>query len=130
MLRKWPKVTAMREAFGLFLSIALVVAAVLACGDPAWSMHGTVVDTAGAPVSGATVNLLCPGHKAIYATDKTGPAGEVNMGSIPDAPKGCTVEIVAAGHAPHTYATSDFCYGSTSAGTYGKDCPPTKIILP
>ena len=118
------------HAIGLFLSIALVVAAVLACGDPAWSMHGTVVDTAGAPVVGATVNMLCPGHKAIYATDKTGPAGEVNMGSIPDAPKGCTVEILAAGHPPHKYATTDFCYGSTSAGTYGKACVPPKVVLP
>jgi hypothetical protein len=122
----------LREAFGLFLSIALVLGALLACGDPAWSLRGTVVDGAGAPVSGATVNVLCPGPKPIYATDKTDPRGDVNMGSIPDAPAGCSVEVVAAGHAPHTFAMTDFCFRSTGARNFGTPCPAggTKVVLP
>jgi hypothetical protein len=129
---KGPKSLAIRRAFGLFPSIALVVAAILACGDPAWSLHGTVVDGAGAPIPGATVNVRCPGPKPLYDTDKTDPKGEVNMGGIPDAPAGCSVEVVAAGHATHTFPMTAFCYRSTSARNFGTPCPAggTKVVLP
>lgn len=132
MIGNGPKVSAMREAFGLFLSITLVLATVLACGDPAWSMKGTVVDGTGAPISGATVNVHCPGAKAIYATDKTDPKGDVNMGSIPDAPAGCSVEVIAAGHAPHTFPMTAFCFRSTGAGNYATPCPAggTRVVVP
>ena len=127
-----PKISAQRQVLGLFLSIALVLAAVLACGDPAWSMHGTVVDTAGAPVSGATVHVLCPGRPVAYATDKTDAKGDVNMGGIPSAPAGCSVEVIAAGHPPHTFPMTSFCFRSTSEGTYSTPCPAagTKVVLP
>jgi len=130
--RNRPKVSDMREAFGLFLSIALVLAAVLACGDPVWSMNGTVVDGAGVPISGATVDVHCPSVKSIYATGKTDPKGDVSMGSIPDMPAGCSVEVIAAGHAPHTFPMTAFCFRSTGAGNYGTPCPAagTKVVLP
>lgn len=123
---------AVLETVGLFLSIALVLAAVLACGDPAWSMTGTVVDATGAPVPGAKVVVTCPGRASPVDTQLTGPKGEVNAGGIPAAPPTCTAEISAAGHATKTVPVTDFCYRSTTAGNYGSPCAAGsgKIVLP
>ncbi len=123
---------AVRETAGLLLSIGLVAAAVLACGDPAWSMTGTVVDGTGAPVPGATVKVLCPGKAAPWETATTNDAGAISMGGIPAAPPNCTAEISAAGHASETVPVGSFCYRSTTAGNYGSPCAPGsgKVVLP
>lgn len=120
------------DAIGLLLSIVLVLGAVLACGDPAWGLAGTVVDAAGTPISGATVKVICPSRPAPLDTGITTAAGEINLGGIPDAPAGCHVEVSATGHTTATFAMGAFCYRSTGAGTFGKACPPGsgKVVLP
>jgi hypothetical protein len=123
---------AVHEAVGLSLSMGVVALAILACGDPAWSMTGTVVDSAGAPVPGAKIVVTCPGRSGPVDTQLTGPKGEVNGGGIPAAPPTCTAEISAAGHATKTVPVTDFCYRSTTAGNYGSPCAAGsgKVVLP
>ena len=70
----------LREAVGLFFSIGVILAALLACGDPAWSMTGTVVDGTGAPIPGATVKVLCPGKAVPWEVQTTNDAGDEPAG--------------------------------------------------
>lgn len=119
------------EILALVPAGALLFAAVLACGDPAWSMEGTVVDGTGAPVPGATVKVTCPARSARPGdTTNADDAGVVSMGGIPDIPKTCTAEVSAPGHSPRTVPVTDFCFRSTKEGNYGKACGPARVTLP
>ncbi len=122
----------LREAVGLFFSIGVILAALLACGDPAWSMTGTVVDGTGAPIPGATVKVLCPGKAVPWEVQTTNDAGAIEMGGIPAAPPDCNAEITATGHATMTVPVGSFCYRSTTAKNYGTPCPAGggKVIVP
>jgi len=122
----------LREAIGLFLSMALVALAILACGDPVWNMTGTVVDGTGAPVPGATVTVVCPGRATPAGVQVTNDAGAIEMGGIPSIQSTCTADITKAGKTPKTVPVTAFCFRSTSAGNASTPCAPTegKVTLP
>jgi hypothetical protein len=130
--RNRPKVSALREAFGLFLSIALVLAALVACGDPAWGVSGTLVDAKGTPIAGATVAFLCSSTGSSHTmVSKAG--GEFETGGVASDPgKACSLEIVAGGHATKIVPITAACYRSTSARNYGDPCKPGegRIVVP
>ena len=114
----------------------LVLAAVLACGDPAWNVSGTLVDAKGAPIAGATIAFRCGTR-----TGPTGPShtmvskagGEFETGGVASDPGvSCSLEIVAGGHPTKTVAITDACYRSTSTRSFGKPCKPGEgtIVVP
>jgi hypothetical protein len=92
--------------------------------DPAYSVHGTVLDAAGAAVTGANVTLSCPsGTTESAVTTATGEFAFGGVGGSFEAPR-CSLRIEKPGFATQTVRTTDACYRSTQTRNYGTRCGP------
>ena len=109
-----------------------VALAILACGDPVYSINGTVQEgAAGAPLVGAKVTKTCP--KTSPETATTDASGHFEFGGVGgsfDADK-CTLSVAATGYTPQTIPSTSACLRSTHLGNTGKPCGPAegKITL-
>ena len=103
---------------------------VLSGCDPGWHISGTVVDSSGAPIAGASVALTCPGPPGsgpAPQTIVTDPTGTFQFGGVSGAGQSskCSLAISKAGFTTKTIAATDACYRSTSARNLGTPCART-----
>ncbi len=88
----------------------LVVLLAAAGCDPAYSVHGTVLDAAGAAIDGANVTLSCPSGRTESVVTTAG--GEFAFGGVGgsfEAPK-CSLRVEKPGFVTRTVRTTDACY--------------------
>ena len=97
MRRKWA-----------FLGIALAAASASGC-DPAFSFSGSVRDSQGGSVPGATVNIRCDSSSFVQDWTRTGDDGVFRGDGIGWRPDECAVELVAAGYTMATSRIGDHC---------------------
>lgn len=109
-----------------------IFAVVLLCAgcDPGWHIQGTVVDSSGAPIAGASVALACPGPPGsgpVPETILTDPTGRFSFGGIAGERESskCTLAITKSGFTTKTIGATDACYRSTSARNLATPCAPT-----
>ena len=83
-----------------------------------------LVDTAGAPVAGASVVIACPSRPA-PARQASGPDGKVVYQSIPDIDPGCTFTAEKTGFVTKSLKRADVGYHK------GMDdkVAPAKVVL-
>lgn len=111
----------------VFLAMFLV-----ACGDPLWKAEGSVVDTMGDPIEGASVALVCPNEEQSLDTVKTTGAGRFEVGGHNAArAMGCSLEVSKPGRHLKTVHMMDVCFRSKKTGNYDLPCTGTegKITL-
>jgi hypothetical protein len=113
-----------------------LVLIVLAGCDPGWKIEGTVVDSSGAPIAGASVALACPGPPGsgpAPQTIVTDPTGRFSFGGVSGAGASstCTLAVSKTGFTTKTIGATDACHRSTKARNYGTPCAPTdgRVVL-
>ena len=105
-------------------------ALLLAGCDPGWKIEGTVVDSSGAPIAGASVALACPGAGTgagpMPQTVVTDPSGHFSFGGVGGASTSgtCTLAIGKTGFTTKTIGAADACYRSTHAHNFATPCTP------
>ena len=112
----------MREHTAVVASASVVFLALLACGDPVYSIEGTVTDATGTPLVGATVKKTCPSSSP--ETSVTDGVGHFRFGGIGgsfDSDK-CSLVIDKAGFTTQTIPSLSACLRSTKRGNTGKPC--------
>jgi hypothetical protein len=109
---------------------ALALLLLLGGCDPGWKIEGTVIDSSGAPIAGATVVLTFPGPPGsgpASETVVTDPAGRFQFGGVSGAStssKG-SLAISKTGFTTKTITATDACHRSTPAHNFGTPCAPT-----
>jgi hypothetical protein len=92
--------------------VALLALFVGAC-DPTYAVEGTVAQTGGAGIGGATVKMSCPsGHDATVTTDARGHFSFGGVGGAFEAGT-CSLVVEALGFRSRTVRTIDVCYRNT-----------------
>lgn len=109
-------------------ALVVVFVVTLAGCDPGWSLSGAVVDSAGAPVVGASLTLTCPGAGtgagAMSETQLTSATGAFSFGGVSGAGHAdkCTLAITKAGFTTATVAAHSTCFRSTKTRNLGQPC--------
>ena len=99
--------------------------------DPGWKIEGTVVDSSGAPIAGASVALTCPGGGTgagpMPQTIVTDPTGRFQFGGVSGAggSSKCSLAISKPGLSPKTITATDACHRSTQARNFTTPCGPS-----
>jgi len=102
---------------------AMLVMLVAACSDPLWKAEGSVVDSWGAPIVGASVALVCPEQEQSLETVKTTAAGRFEVGGHNAArAMGCSLEVSKPGKHLKTVHMMDVCFRSKKTGSYDLPC--------
>ena len=105
----------MRAAF-----VALVL---VACGDPLWKAEGSVVDTSGDPIVGASVALVCPEQEQSLDTVKTTAAGRFEVGGHnATRAMGCSLQVSHPAHHLKTVHMMEVCFRSKKTQSYDLPC--------
>src|SRR6185503_9363872 len=95
----------------------------VACGDPLWKAQGFVVDTAGNPIAGANVSVVCPneeqaGEEVLTTTTGRFEVGGHNAGRA----MGCSLEVSKPGRHLKTVHMMDACFRSKKTQNYDLLC--------
>ena len=95
----------------------------LSACDPAWKAEGSVVDTSGAPIVGASVVVVCPNEERSLDTVKTTAAGRFEVGGAgASRAMGCSLEVSKPTYHLKTMHMMDACFRSRKTQNYDLPC--------
>jgi hypothetical protein len=102
---------------------ALVALLFAGCGDPLWKAEGSVADTSGNPIVGASVAIVCPNQEQSLDTVKTTSVGRFEVGGHnAGRAMGCALEVSKPGKHLKTVRMMDVCFRSKKTQNYDLPC--------